>query len=339
VGAADAADARGVLQERPRLALIPYRAQLLAGPPARSPEAVCERLLAVQAQDPRGFRLAVRARTSGLTVAGVDAALASGALVVSWLNRGTLHLVRAEDYWLLHPLTTPRLATGNAARLRQEGVSPRDAERGVAAVVSALSDGPLGRTALRAAVGAAGVPVAGQALVHVLVLATLRGLVVRGPMVGREHGFVLVSSWLGPPVLWDRDEALRELGRRYVVAHGPATDRDLAKWAGIRLTDARRALDGVRQPRAVRDVPPPRLLGAFDEVLMGWESRAPVLGAYESRVVSGGLFRPFALVDGVAAGLWRIERQRVVVEPFGDLDVSRLDAEARDVERFLDVRA
>jgi len=271
-------------------------------------------------------------------VADVDAALASGSLVVSWLNRGTLHLVRPEDYWLLHPLTSPQVATGNAARLRQEGVSPRDAERGVGAVVEALADGPLGRTALRAAVEAAGVRVAGQALVHVLVLATLRGLVVRGPMVGKEHGFVLVSSWLGPPVVWDRDEALAELGRRYAVAHGPATDRDLAKWAGIRVTDARKALDGVRQPRAVAEVPPPRLLGAFDEVLMGWESRDAVLGQHAGKVVSGGLFRPFALVDGVAAGTWRIEKERVVVEPFGHLDTSLLDAEARDVERFLDLR-
>lgn len=289
----------------------------------------------MQAQDPRGFRLAIRARTSGLRATDVDAALASGALVVSWLNRGTLHLVRPEDYWLLHPLTTPQVATGNAARLRQEGVSPRDAERGVAAVVAALADGPLGRTALRSAVAAAGVPVAGQALVHVLVLATLRGLVVRGPMAGREHAFVLVSSWLGAPVEWDRDEALAELGRRYVVAHGPATDRDLAKWAGIRVTDARQALDGVRQPSVSSAVPPPRLLGAFDEVLMGWESREPVVGPHLARIVSGGLFRPFVLVDGRAAGTWRIEKERVVVEPFGDLDPALLDDGARDVERFL----
>ena len=44
-------------------------AQLLAGPRARDPVAVTERLLAVQAQDARGARLAVRARTTGLTAA------------------------------------------------------------------------------------------------------------------------------------------------------------------------------------------------------------------------------------------------------------------------------
>ena len=38
-------------------------AQLLAGEPARDAVGVVERLLAVQGQDPRGLRLAVRART------------------------------------------------------------------------------------------------------------------------------------------------------------------------------------------------------------------------------------------------------------------------------------
>src|SRR5213592_2090253 len=40
-------------------------AQLLAGEPARDPVAVAERLLAIQAQDLRGARLAIRARTAG----------------------------------------------------------------------------------------------------------------------------------------------------------------------------------------------------------------------------------------------------------------------------------
>ena len=109
-------------------------AQLLAGPPARDPVAVAERLLAVQGQDPRGARLAtVRARTAGgTTAADVDRALTEDrSLLITWLNRGTLHLVRSEDYPWLHALTTPPLLTGNARRLAQEGVAPADAERGV----------------------------------------------------------------------------------------------------------------------------------------------------------------------------------------------------------------
>ncbi len=118
-------------------------AQLLCGDPAGSPEEVTRRLLAVQAQDPRGARLAVRARSAGLSAADVDAALARRSLVVSWLNRGTLHLVSAEDYWWLHPLTNPQLRTGSARRLAQEGVPPDDAERGVAALRAALASDPV----------------------------------------------------------------------------------------------------------------------------------------------------------------------------------------------------
>ena len=104
-------------------------AQLLAGAPARDAAAVAERLLAVQAQDARGFRLAIRARTAGLTSAAVDRALTDGSLLVTWLNRGTLHLVRSEDYPWLHALTAPRMATGNGRRLVQEGVSADAADR------------------------------------------------------------------------------------------------------------------------------------------------------------------------------------------------------------------
>ena len=105
--------------------------QLLSGPPARSVEAVVGHLLAIQAQDGRGFRLSVRTRSSGLLASDVDHALSTDrSLVVSWLNRGTLHLVAADDYWWLHPVTTPQLAIVNERRLRQEGVSAVQA-RGV----------------------------------------------------------------------------------------------------------------------------------------------------------------------------------------------------------------
>jgi len=125
-------------------------AQLLAGRPARDPAAVAERLLAVQGQDPRGARLAIRARTRGLSAADVDRALTEErSLLITWLNRGTLHLVRREDYAWLHALTTPPLFRANARRLGQEGVSLDAAERGVAVIERSLAEeGPLSRDQL-----------------------------------------------------------------------------------------------------------------------------------------------------------------------------------------------
>lgn len=313
-------------------------AQLLAGPPARSAEAVCERLLAVQGQDPRGFRLAIRARTTGLTAADVDKALNDRALIVTWLNRGTLHLVRSEDLAWLHALTAPRHETAIMRRLAQEGV--KDPERGVAAIERALADeGPLARESLRDRVrGGAG---EGQGLIHLLSLASLRGLVVRGPVVGRQHAYVLVRDWLGEQPRVDRHAALRELGRRYLAGHGPADERDLAKWAGIGLREARAALEGVRfRPRRPASLPPPRLLGAFEPVLLGWASREDVIGRHIGKVTVEGLFRSFAMVGGRAVATWRLAGGEVTIEPLEAIapdDRAALDADALDVRRFLGI--
>jgi winged helix DNA-binding protein len=329
-------------------------AQLLCGDPAGSAEDVTRRLLAVQAQDPRGARLTVRARSAGLSASDVDAALGRRTLLVTWLNRGTLHLVSAEDYWWLHPLTNPQLRTGNASRLAQEGVPPQDAERGVAALRAALAnDGPLTRAQLRERVAAAGVRTEGQALVHILLLASIRGLIVRGPMAGKDQAFVLASDWLGaPPPALDRDAALGELAGRYLAGHAPAGDADLAKWAGIGLRDARAGLarcgavqrpDGLAElpgapQRAAAALPPPRLLGAFDPLLLGWASRDPVTGPHKHIVTDNGLFRPFALAGGRAVATWTFAGGRVALKPFAPLDAATkaaLDAEAADVTRFL----
>src|SRR3954454_24179561 len=67
-------------------------AQLLAGPPARSVAAVPRQLLALQAQDLRAVRLAVRARSTGITAAGVNDAINRREVVIGWLGRGTLHM-------------------------------------------------------------------------------------------------------------------------------------------------------------------------------------------------------------------------------------------------------
>ncbi|MGE0066934.1 MAG: winged helix DNA-binding domain-containing protein [Solirubrobacterales bacterium] len=329
-------------------------AQGLAGARLADPVAVANRLLAVQAQDPRGARLAVRARTEGLAASDVDRELSERrSLLITWLNRGTLHLVRSEDYPWLQALTTTPLLSAVTRRLAQEGVSPAEAERAVETIERALvEEGPLSRAQLRERLQGADLPVEGQALVHLLFLAALRGIAVRGPMVGSEHAFALTRDWLGPQPKVDRERALAELARRYLVGHGPADDRDLARWAGLPLRDSRAGLDAIAPQLTEREdglvdlakrVPPaplpePMLLGAFDPVLLGWTSRAEIIGPHKYLVTNNGIFRPFALVGGRAVATWRFQRGKVGVEPLEKVTkkaMKALDAEAADVERFL----
>jgi hypothetical protein len=327
-------------------------AQALSGEPLRSPEAVAERLLAVQGQDPRGARLAVRARTVGLSAADVDRALTEErSLLITWLNRGTLHLVRSEDYPWLQALMTPPLRTSAARRLRQEGVGEKETERAVRIIEKALTDeGPQTRVQLRERLQRGKVPTAGQALIHILFLAAVRGIAVRGPMVGKEHAYVLVRDWLGEQKPVDRERALAELARRYLVGHGPADDRDLARWAGLPLRDARAGLaaiageleerpDGLvdlaKRPAAA-PLPPPRLLGAYDPLLLGWTSREEIVGPHKILVTNNGLFRPFALVKGRAVARWGLSGGKVTIEHLDEVKKKDAAALEKDAQRVLE---
>jgi hypothetical protein len=332
------------------------RAQLLTGRRSDSPEAVVERLLAVQAQDARGARLAVRSRSKGLRAADVDDALTDRrTLLVTWLNRGTLHLVGADDYWWLHPITTPQIETGNRRRLRQEGVSEKQAERGIAVVTEAVREhGPQTRRELRDRLVAARVPTARQAFIHVLVAASLRGEIVRGPMRGGEQAFVSVHDWLGAaPEPVGRPEALAKLARRYLAGHGPAGAPDLAKWAGLTLGDARAAIEAIR-PELVdvseglvdlarregpAGLPAPRLLGPFDPLLLGWASRDFVVGPHKI-VTSNGLFRACALVEGRVVATWGSSGTTLTVQLLEKVKpavVTALRREGTEVLRFLNL--
>ncbi len=336
--------------------MLPERltAQLLAGPPAKDPETVVQRLLAVQGQDPRGARLAIRARSEGLTASDVDHALNERVLLITWLNRGTLHLVRSEDYPWLQALTAPRLMTSSARRLAQEGLTPDAAERAMQTIERALAEeGPLTRIQLRERLVAAGVRTEGQALLHLLFAVSLRGIAVRGPMIGREHAYVLVRDWLPTHKPVDRGRALKELARRFLAGHGPADERDLAKWAGLPLRDARDGLGAIASElteradglldlarrEAAAKLPPPRLLGSFDPVLHGWVSRAPMLVEKEPIITLNGVFRPFALVRGRAVAVWSMRAGEIALQPFARLtraDTAALRADALAVAAYLD---
>lgn len=369
-----AAERRPIAARRQASALLRRRlvAQGLAGPPlgtgTEGPIAVARRLLATQGQDPRAFRLAVRARTRGTTGADVDRALSQErSLLVTWLNRGTLHLVTREDYPLLQALVAPWQRTGAMTRLAQLGIDEPLGDRAVALVDRWLADeGPLSRAALRARLLAAGIPAEGQGLVHVLFRASLDGVLVRGPVAARSGGaasgveqlYARVADWLPEAseavaaVRREPERGYAEIARRYLAGHGPADPRDLAKWLAMPLGRVRSALGALGSRVVETDgglvelstgpaagaparLPPPRLLGAFEPLLLGWRSREAVLGGHEGTVISGGIFRGIGLAGGRAVGAWRFGGAGVEFTPFGPLSESVERALGRDAEALL----
>jgi hypothetical protein len=164
-----------------------------------------------------------------------------------------------------------------------------------------------------------------------------------------------------------QEDALAELARRYVIGYGPASDRDLAAWAGITLTHARRgwaalsedaafaevdvegapmrvslaALDALNQARS--PAPKVRLLPTFDNYLIGYADRSLILSpSVYGEVFHGGQIVPAVLVDGEAVGVWRYQRKgkrlAITARPFADSFSEAVQegiaAEADDIGRF-----
>jgi hypothetical protein len=137
------------------------------------------------------------------------------------------------------------------------------------------------------------------------------------------------------------------LARRYLLGHAPAAAEDLARWAGITLADARRGLEAATAPKAAPGpgrqpetgaLPAPRLLEPFDPLLLGWASRAPIVGNHKTVVTTNGVFRPVVLVRGRVAGIWSLSAGTLTInplEPISDRHLAQLVEDGADVLRYL----
>jgi hypothetical protein len=337
-------------------------AQHLHRPRRRSAVDLIRHLTGIQAQSLPAARLAFPARTDGLTLERVDRArLRDRSIVHTWAMRGTLFLIAAEDFgWLMPLVVEPRIRHA-FRRLEQEGVPPDQPVTAVRLIRRMLErEGPLTRPEIAERLRNRGIRSQGQAVVHLLWLASAEGLICRGPERGPHPSFVLVRDWIGEPEPMDRDVALGELAVRFLKAHGPAAPTDLAAWSGIRAGDARRAWAGIDDRlvevatargalwslrRSATEAPPGivRLIPWWDEYLLGWKDRELVAPREHWRMINrdaGGWLNPTILVDGRAVGMWNPtptpKALHVEVQPFSRLSPAVRRGIHREAEHLSD---
>ena len=224
------------------------RSQHLVSPYAMAAREVVGSLLAVQAENPSQAAWAVASRTQNPDLADLATLLDDGAVLRTHVLRPTWHFVRAEDVGWLLDLTGPRVRRVTGQQLRNtHGLDERSIDQAVAAVTEALaSRGQLTRAQLADELRERGIPGSGQMLMILLAHAELDGLICSGGIVDAEHTYALMGERVPTPRRLGRTEALAELALRYFTGHGPATERDLAYWATLSLTDVRAGLQQVR---------------------------------------------------------------------------------------------
>lgn len=309
----------------------------------------------VQAQVMSAAELQVAVRAD-CTVQGVRTALwAEKTLVKTWLMRGTLHLVPAEDLPVFTAAMSTHVIRSPAAWLKYTQLTERELANVIEAIGDALDGQALTREQLIAKVGKGRRERIQVALKSgwggLLKPVARQGRLCFGPSRGQSVTFVQPRQWLGTWRDIDPDLALVEMGRRYLRAYGPATKIDFvrwwghwpgvgtAAWAGMAHELAPVSIEGRRADILARDlesvasavaVSSVQLLPGFDPYLMAHSSRDHLFDAqYRWRVSRiSGWISPVVLVDGRVVATWshRVAKRSLVVtvEPFRKLSPSTL---------------
>lgn len=300
----------------------------------------------IQAQHAPSMYVGLWSRMRVFAWADLDAALERRTVVQGTLQRATIHLVHRRDWWPVALAVRERRRLQGQRALKEP---PQEEMRAhVATVTEALRAGPMYRKGVEALVGKPA-----TRLLHVYLD------IVRVPPTAswrrpRADRWALAEEWIGPPDS-DPPTGLVALVDSYLRGFGPATRLEIARYAGLNVTEIDRALDALalrhfeaedgsvlldlpRAPLPDPDTPAPvRLLPTWDQTLIGHKRRAAVIAeADRGRIFSNRYPRsyPVFLIDGQAAGTWSIEEGHITVQPWRPLDPRDRRALGAEVARL-----
>ncbi|HEY1947801.1 MAG TPA: winged helix DNA-binding domain-containing protein [Bryobacteraceae bacterium] len=325
------------------------------------PHQVVAALGAMQAQDYLGGIWAIGLRLPHVTETAVELAIAERKIIRTWPLRGTLHFVAAADIRWMIALLAPGMIAKRAGLFRQLELNESVLALCRKLLVKALrGNRQLTRDALMSLLESAKITTASLRGYHILWQLAHEGLLCIAAREGKQQTFALLDEWvpLTLPSL-ERDAALAELALRYFCGHGPATLRDFVWWTGLKVSDAKSALESVssqlsrqvlndtaywmpRECAALAETARAAyLLPGFDEYLLGYRDRGAVLDPLHSeKVVPGGngVFQPTIVINGRVTGTWKrtLNKNAVVItaNPFKPLKKTEQNAFAAAAERY-----
>lgn len=335
----------------------------------------------VHAQVQASAELQLASRVDGITQGDLREALWERRLLVkAWTLRGTLHLHPADELALWY--AARRAVAGASLNVSEDLEAWRDpagvlhpplGHDDVKAIRAAVWDSLDGRCLLREELTEEVVKRIGPGPRQRLLsgFAFFLGDLCQGPPQGTKVTFVRPDQWIDGWQEVEEQDALLEVGRRYLRTYGPARPGDFREWFASRAfkpADARALfsslgdeleeidVEGHRAyvlagdtafPELQRSV---RLLPEYDVYIMGFREREHLVPeAVKEQVAAHGRGRyegpagaRLVAIDGAAAGLWerkkRGKRLELHVNPARRLTRAQraeLDAEAERIGAFL----
>jgi DNA glycosylase AlkZ-like len=305
------------------------------------------RVVALQAQEPASPYLALWNRLAPFDPADLDRAFAGFELVKGTLLRMTLHAVRPDDYPTIHEAMQPTTRTRVFdRRFTSTGLASAELDELMPKLLAFAATTPRSNAEMDAR---AAELLAGRPSARAWWAIRTFGPFIHAP-TGGPWAFGLRPSYLAAPDGPRPDDpelALQEVVRRYLAAFGPASIQDVAQFAMVYRTRARAAVEAIRgdlvthtSPAGTElfDVPgaalppgdspaPPRLLPMWDSVLLAHADRARIISETDRPLLTrrNGDVLPSLLIDGVVAGIWRPQGDRIEVRAFRPLSAQDWD--------------
>jgi hypothetical protein len=314
------------------------------------------RLAGMQAQVPKPPFLGLWSRIEGFEREELHRLITKREVVRATMMRGTIHLVTRNDFLKWRAPLQPMLARGAAAITKLPGNFDIDAL--CAEGCRFFDEEPRTFEELRDHLGIV-YPGKNARLLAYAVRMHLPLVLVPNDSAwsyAANADFAVAETWLRKPVAPSADAT--DLALRYLAAFGPATVADFQTWSGLQTQRAtfealrpklvtfrdekkRELFDLPDAPRPSEDVEAPvRFLPDYDNLLLSHADRNRVIAdEHRKKIVTGNL-RILAtfLVDGVVAGTWIVEKDRIRVSPFGKLTKvqrAEVDEEKEKLEAFL----
>lgn len=346
--------AAGVVTSDRDIARWRLHSQRLAAPVVDAEQAVST-LLGVQAENPSQSAWAVATRTIIPRQDDLAGAISSGRVLRTHVLRPTWHYVHADDAeWLLE-LTAPRVLPTVDQQLQPLAERMTQLTDDVTSILAEAPDRT--RADLARELTDRGADLKGQQLMLLMAHLELHAVICSGAPRHGEHTYALFADRVPASRRLDRDEALAELAVRYFTSHGPATERDLAYWATLPVTDVRRGLDGAADrlasferdertfwhaPGDIPDAAAPaaHLLQVLDEMYRGYQDSRWVIDTEQLAARGRETAIGMALVDAqLVAGMRRTVTAKAVtfaLHPLRDLRPRELTSIREAAARYGD---
>jgi DNA glycosylase AlkZ-like len=347
------ASERSILGERELNRALLARQLLLERERGSIPK-VLERMAGLQAQYAPSMYIGLAARMEGFERPQLDRALERRSVVQGTLLRATIHLVSRNDYWpmAIAVRRARRQAWLNTSYRRDYSASQMAAA--ARKLRARLGDGTMSRKEIHELLGSDSRVTNGVNIWLDLVRVPPSGTWERR----RADLYAAAEHWLGPPPTVEEADGTELLVRRYLGGFGPATPAEIGNWAGMhprRLApvverlklrtfvreDGAELVDLPRAPLPDPETPAPvRFLPTWDATLLAHARQTGILPEEHRPMLFSSKSPqsfPSFMVDGKVAGIWRYEKGKVKLEPFGRLDAADRRALREESERLLEL--